>query len=491
VPRRIALRKEWTLGERIGDRSAFGQVYEAVADDGTIGVIKLIPKKPGAKRETLFEDLAGVPNVVPIIDSGETRTSWVIAMPRAERSLRAELQSAGGPLPVDEAVPILIHVAKALAALDGRVVHRDLKPDNVLLIGDSWSLADFGIARYAEASTATETWKATFSMAYAAPERWNYEHATGATDVYSFGIMAHELITGSKPFPGPNADDFRDQHLHADPPEITGVPAQLASLVSECMLKAPGSRPTATQILGRLQRVLTPTSPGAGSLQAASQAMAEVSARKQAQESAATSEAQRRSALFDGARRSLEAISAQLRQAIDDNASAASQVRRSEFKEWAVSLGVATIGMDPPTLSDPGSWGAWKPQFDVIAFAEIGLLIPEDQWGYRGRGHSLYYCDAQDEGVYRWYETAFMVMPMIPRRTTLDPIPFPPGENAGKALSRSIAEWQVAWPFTAIDQGDQAEFIDRWLGWFGQAAAGQLRHPSSMPERPPGGSFRN
>ena len=67
----------------------------------------------------------------------------------------------------------------------------------------------------------------------------------------------------------------------------------------------------------------------------------------------------------------------------------------------------------------------------------------------------------------------------------------PPGENAGKALSRTLAEWQVAWPFTPIDQGDEDEFIGRWLEWFGIAAAGELSKPSSMPERPPGGSYRN
>jgi serine/threonine-protein kinase len=126
-----------------------------------------------------------------------------------------------------------------------------------------------------------------------------------------------------------------------------------------------------------------------------------------------------------------------------------------------------------------------------VAFAAVGITIPADRHGYTGRAHSLFYCDAQQEGAYRWYETAFMVTPVMPKRTAMDPIAFAPSENAGKALSRTLAEWQVAWPFTPIDQGEEEAFIERWLDWFGQAASGQLSHPSRMPERPPSGSYRD
>ncbi len=145
MARVVQMRQKWTLGTRIGERSGFGQVFLATDESGTEGVVKLIPKQPGADRELLFEELAGVPNVVPILDSGETRTAWAIAMPRAERSLRAEL--ANGPLAPEAAISILIDIARALVALDGRVVHRDLKPENILLLAGAWSLADFGIAR--------------------------------------------------------------------------------------------------------------------------------------------------------------------------------------------------------------------------------------------------------------------------------------------------------------------------------------------------------
>lgn len=153
MAKEVQLGRRWKLGKQIGDPSGFGKVYEATSEDGTVGVVKVIPKQPGADRELLFEDLDGVTNVVPVVDRGETNGSWLMAMPRADRSLRAELDAADGPLPVEVAAPILIEVARALVALDGAVIHRDLKPENVLLLDGAWSLGDFGIARYAEAST--------------------------------------------------------------------------------------------------------------------------------------------------------------------------------------------------------------------------------------------------------------------------------------------------------------------------------------------------
>lgn len=83
-----------------------------------------------------------------------------------------------------------------------------------------------------------------------------------------------------------------------------------------------------------------------------------------------------------------------------------------------------------------------------------------------------------------------MVSPINPRTTAYYPIAFEPCENAGKALSITIAESQVAWPFTPIDQGAEDGLIERRFQWFGQAAAGQLRRPSGMPERPTDGSWR-
>jgi hypothetical protein len=89
-----------------------------------------------------------------------------------------------------------------------------------------------------------------------------------------------------------------------------------------------------------------------------------------------------------------------------------------------------------------------------------------------------------------WYETAFMFNPLVGKRGRQNPFSLPPGVEAGKAIGIGLAEFQVAWPFNRIDLGDEHEFLDRWMTWFAQAVQGQLGNPSSMPEKPPQGSWR-
>lgn len=250
---RLKLDREWIVGEQIC-AGGFGRVY-AVTSGGDEAVAKFVPKDPGADRELLFAKLDGVRNVVPVIDSGETTHEWVLVMPRADKSLRQHVDEAGSGLDGSEVVSVLSDIAAALVDLDGKVVHRDLKPANVLLLDGSWCLADFGISRYAEATTAPDTQKFALSPPYAAPERWRNERASGATDVYSLGVIAYEMLAGSRPFPGPGLEDYRDQHLHNDPPPLAGVPTLLAALVEECLYKAPGARPTPANLARRLTAV--------------------------------------------------------------------------------------------------------------------------------------------------------------------------------------------------------------------------------------------
>src|SRR3990172_502155 len=147
----VVLKRTWQVGEPLAI-GGFGRVLEAEADDGSAAVVKLVPKAPGASRELLFEELSGLPNIVPILDSGEWNDYYVLVMPLAEKSLRRHIEETGGRLVVSEAVAVLVDVAESLASLKAGVVHRDLKPENILLYEGHWCLADFGIARYAEAT---------------------------------------------------------------------------------------------------------------------------------------------------------------------------------------------------------------------------------------------------------------------------------------------------------------------------------------------------
>ena len=249
----LRLDRTWTMGDRIAG-GGFGQVYVVTSDDGE-AVAKLVPKAPGADRELLFIKISDVRNVVPIIDSGEHEGYWVLVMPRAEMSLRQHLDSSGGLLALADAVEALKDICDTLTDLAGKVVHRDLKPENVLRLNGHWCLADFGISRYAEATTAPDTHKFALSPLYAAPERWRSERATSATDVYAVGVMAYEMVAGYRPFPGPTIEQFREQHLHQDPPELKKAPTALGALVDECLYKAPEARPGAANVRARLDRV--------------------------------------------------------------------------------------------------------------------------------------------------------------------------------------------------------------------------------------------
>ena len=229
----LKLGEQWIVGELIGT-GGFGRVY-ALEDSDPPAVAKFVPKDPESARELLFVDLDDAVNVVPIVDSGEHENHWVLVMPRAERSLRDLLNSTPGGLEPSESVDVLLDVSRSLESLEDGVVHRDLKPDNVLLLGGSWCLADFGIARYAEASTAPDTRKYSLTPQYAAPEQWRFDRATSATDVYALGVMGYEMMAGELPFQGPKAEDFREQHLYQNPPSLTTVPVPFSTLINECL----------------------------------------------------------------------------------------------------------------------------------------------------------------------------------------------------------------------------------------------------------------
>lgn len=484
-PETIQLKHKWQIGTQIGS-GGFGRVYEAVAEDGSLAVVKLVPIAPGAARELLFEPIANHPNIIPILDSGEWQNFYVLVMPRAEKSLRQHLEESGGKLSSTEAISVLIDVAEALASLEGMVVHRDLKPANILLYQGHWHLADFGIARYAEATTAPDTHKYAFSPPYAAPEQWREQRATSATDVYAFGITAFELVQGHPPFHGP---DYREQHLNETPLPAISYPPSVIALVTECLYKPPQARPAPGNILERLRRSQRPASTAASRLQAANQMVVEVQAQESAMESEQQSEAERRSELFNTARQSFEGILDELVLQIREEAPSAS-VQRRLSASVRLGQGALTVDIVRPAPANCLAAFGHPPVFDVIAYTTITVRQPADQFGYDGRSHSLWFCDAHNDGVFRWFETAFMVSPFRREVSSIEPFALSPtDEKAAGAFSPVLTACQLAWEPLPLDQGDEMQFIERWMGWFAGAVTGALRHPSHMPEDS-GGRYR-
>ncbi|MCH8949870.1 MAG: protein kinase, partial [Chloroflexi bacterium] len=350
-----------------------------------------------------------------------------------------------------------------------------------------WCPADFGIARYAEATTASDTRKFAMTPPYASPEQWRGERATNATDVYAFGVMTFELLQGERPFPGP---EFREQHLNEPVPRMVGCPPSLASLVNQCLFKGAAARPTASNILARLRSSQKPSSPASAKLQAVQQAVVERQGEETARASARQSREASRQELYQAAQQSLDTILEGLRaRALEAAPATDAAATRGGL---VLRLGDGTLIVDAVQMAPPDCLAAfdYEPRFDVIAYTAIAARKPRDRYDYEGRAHSLWFCDAHEEGVYRWYELAFMIRPTIPRSSTLDPFAFPPTDkDAAQALTPVMDVLQVAWQPVPFDQGEEEQFIERWLSWFAAAADGSLSHPSRMPEES-GGRYR-
>lgn len=478
----MKLNERWELGADLAaDRAGFGRLINVTSSAGKAAVAKLIPKDPGAERELLFGEtdaVRGARNVVPVLDTGEYGDDWVIVMPKAERSLRQHLVAAAGPLEIKEAVEILRDIATALADLSGHVVHRDLKPENVLRLGDSWCVADFGISRYAEATTAADTRKRAMTPPYAAPEQWLLQRATSATDVYALGVIGYEILTGHRPFAGP---DFAQQHLHEVPAALTAGTPRLRVLVEECLFKAPEARPTPENVLAKLTAAHEePSRPGASRLAEANRLEVEKRAADHAQAQSEASESQRRSALLDVAIMSFESIAEQLLDVIKADAPTARiepEAGRGAM-QWVAELRYGRVGVSNVTATKADQWSG---PFDVIGAAQLTVDCQPNSYGYRGRSHSLWYCDAEVEGAYAWYELAFMDSALMSQP---DVVPYALEPWSGSvAFSNVMGTKQLAWPLEKLDRADLDEFVDRWIGWFGAAANRELQRPSRLPER--------
>ena len=190
------------------------------------------------------------PHILPLFDSGSVDGVLFYVMPFIDgESLHQRLQR-DGPLPIDQAVATLREIADALAhAHSVGIVHRDVKPDNVLISGRHVFLADFGIARVLAGHQAGDTVTATGLIAgtpaYMAPEQIAGGPVDERTDIYAFGVLACELLTGAPPFTG-SAQDVVTAHLTKPPARVTvhrpDVPPALDGLVMRCLEKSAGRR---------------------------------------------------------------------------------------------------------------------------------------------------------------------------------------------------------------------------------------------------------
>ena len=211
------------------------------------------------------------PNIVPLHFIGQKDDLLYLAMACIDGGSVADRLDKIGPLPISDVERIISEVASALAHAHKRgVIHRDIKPQNVLTDSESGRslVTDFGIARTADSSlTATGMFVGT--PAYLAPEQVTGEPSDHRADIYALGVMAYELLAGQAPFLGPTPTAVLMKRLAGPPEPIMSVrkdtPAELAAIVDTCMASDPEDRyQTAADIVAALHGdvVRTPTSPG-------------------------------------------------------------------------------------------------------------------------------------------------------------------------------------------------------------------------------------
>jgi eukaryotic-like serine/threonine-protein kinase len=202
-------------------------------------------------REARMAARLSHPNVVAVYDAGETEDGrpYIVMEYVDGRSLEGR-----GPLPSREAVGLAVQACHGLAhAHAAGLVHRDVKPHNLLLRGDgTLKVADFGIARAAEATALTQVGTVLGTAAYLAPEQAAGEEVTSAADVYSLGAVLYELLAGRPPYEPETLADLADRPEIEPVSELApGVPRHVEDAVMRCLARNPAYRQTSADELAR------------------------------------------------------------------------------------------------------------------------------------------------------------------------------------------------------------------------------------------------
>jgi len=212
------------------------------------------------------------PNILPMFDSGESNGVLYYVMPYVEGETLKEHAAKEGQLSVSEAMRLGREVAEALAYAHARgIIHRDIKPGNILLQSGHALVADFGIARALgdEGEVLTKTGLAVGTPQYMAPEQATGEREVdGRADIYALGAVMYEMMAGEPPFTGPTARAIITRSLTEEPRSLStsraGLPVAVNSAVMKALAKAPSDRyANAQQMAEALDRALEGSRSGA------------------------------------------------------------------------------------------------------------------------------------------------------------------------------------------------------------------------------------
>jgi serine/threonine protein kinase len=278
TPSIVASLRRWDP-ERIGPYAiigrlgagAMGQVYLARSVAGRLVAIKTIrvdlAEEAGfrarfAREVAAARRVSGVFTAAVIEADPEADLPWVATAYVPAPSLSTLVRRCG-PLPVPAVRWLAAGCAEALQSIHRvGLLHRDVKPSNVLVAPDGPRVIDFGVARAAERVQLTVTREAAGTPAYMAPEQArDATQASPASDVFSLGATLVFAATGHAPYHGETVMDILVR-LATEPPDLAGVPTELTDLVGGCLQRVPRDRPTGAAILGTLGGFAAEAGPG-------------------------------------------------------------------------------------------------------------------------------------------------------------------------------------------------------------------------------------
>ncbi|MFF7450644.1 MULTISPECIES: protein kinase [unclassified Streptomyces] len=245
---------------RLGS-GGMGRVYLGRSAGGRTVAVKIVHPhfaldeefRARFRREVEAARRVGGAWTAPVLDADpEAAVPWVATAYAAGPSLSAAIAD-GGPLPAPSVRALGAGLAEALTAVhELGLVHRDVKPSNVLLTLDGPLLIDFGIARATDGTASlTSTGVSVGSPGYMSPEQILGTSVTGAADVFSLGAVLAYAATGRPPFPGDSSASLLYKVVHEEP-ELGSLAGDLRGLVAECLAKEPDARPAPGEVARRL-----------------------------------------------------------------------------------------------------------------------------------------------------------------------------------------------------------------------------------------------
>ena len=197
------------------------------------------------QREALSASSLSHPNIVEMYDVGEDDGQYYIVMEYVDGKTLKQVLKQRGHLSITEVVDIMLQLTDGLAhAHDAYIIHRDIKPQNIMILSNGMiKITDFGVATALNSTQLTQTNSVMGTVHYLPPEQANGKGSTVRSDIYSMGIMMYELLTGLVPYKGESAVEIALKHLREPLPSVRKVDPTIPQSIENVIIRATAKNP--------------------------------------------------------------------------------------------------------------------------------------------------------------------------------------------------------------------------------------------------------